>query len=179
MINPQDKARLEQLFRAQYATLVGVSARITKDQALSEDIVQNVFLKFYEKNGLVNAENPVAYLRRSVVTRTINAIRDRKRVDHPGDIALASAIEQTEEEITPDLDDVKRKLHLAIDALPERARLILVLNRFEGMSYKEIAAELDISPKTVENQLSRALKLIRMSLPKLLTVFFTLSNIDF
>lgn len=178
MINPTDKARLEQLFREQYATLVGVSARISKDQALSEDIVQNVFLKFYEQNGLVRAENPEAYLRKAVVTRTLNALRDRKRMGHPGDEAIASAIEQSVQEDLSDLAEAKTKLHLAIDALPERARLILVLNRFEGMSYKEIATELDISPKTVENQLSRALKLLRISLPKLLTVLFALSQLD-
>lgn len=167
MPTPRDGAAFEKLFRAHYAELVGVSARVTNDRALSEDVVQGVYLRFYERGGLERADNPRAYLRRAVVTRTLNAIRDRKRVTHPGGEALSSAVEQPEEEAEPDISgDVKERLHAAIARLPERARLCLVLYRFEGLSYAEIANGLSISPKTVENQLSRALKLLRGYLPR-------------
>ena len=165
-----DRAALEALFREHYGALVAASARITKDRALSEDVVQNVFLRFVERDGLARAQEPAAYLRRAVVTRTLNALRDRKRLTHPGDDALASAIEHSGPDEPTDLADVKRRLHRAIGQLPERARVILVLHRFEGLSYREIAAELDIAPKTVENQLARALKLLRAALPKLLSL---------
>jgi RNA polymerase sigma-70 factor (ECF subfamily) len=172
---PQDA--FEKLFKEQYARLVNASFRLCGDQSLAEDVVQNVFLKFYEQNGLQKAEKPGAYLRRAVVTRTINAIRDRKRIAHPGDEALTSAVEQFPAESNPDLADVKMRLHSAIAQLPERARVILLLHRFEGLSYKEIANELDIAPKTVENQLARALKLLRTYLPKTLGILLAINSL--
>ena len=171
---PRDSAAFEALFRAHYAELVRASQRVSGDRAVSEDVVQGVFMRFYERGGLERADNPRAYLRRAVVTRTLNALRDRKRLTHPGDDALTSAIEHTEPESPDDFSDLKERLHAAIARLPDRARVILILYRFEGLSYNEIAEELSISPKTVENQLSRALKLLRNYLPKaasLLAVF--------
>lgn len=176
MSQPRDSAAFEALFRAHYAELVRASIRVSGDRAVSEDVVQGVFMRFYERGGLERAENPRAYLRRAVVTRTLNALRDRKRLTHPGDDALSSAVEHVEPEPADDLGDLKERLHAAIARLPERARIILVLYRFEGLSYSEIANELSISPKTVENQLSRALKLLRSYLPRVAGLFVVFSH---
>ncbi len=156
---------LENLFRSEYAVLVGASRRLCGDRAEAEDIVQNVFLQLHRKGGLEAIDHPPAYLRRAVVTRTLNAIRDRKRVDLPGDEALWSAAEQTVEREPTHLADLSEKLHRAIALLPDRARLILQLSKFEGLSHKQIAESLEISPKTVENQLARSLMLLRKYLP--------------
>ena len=159
-------ADFERLFREQFAPLVAVSARLCGDRGVAEDVVQNVFLKFYESEGLRRVDHPGAYLRRAVVTRTINAIRDRKRLDLPGEETVWSAAEQADRGESSNLADLKDRLHAAVAKLPDRARLILKLSRFEGYSHKEIAAQLDISPRTVENQLARSLKLLRRYLPK-------------
>ena len=63
-------------------------------------------------------------------------------------------------------EELKAVLHKAIDDLPERCRIVFTLSRFEEYSYQEIATELEISPKTVENQISKALKLLRIALEK-------------
>ncbi len=165
----------EDVFRKEYKSLVAAAFRICKDVALAEDVVQNVFLKFYESEGLKKTDSPAAYLRRAVVTRTLNALRDRKRLQYVGDEALTSAVEHLPTDEAPDIADIKKKLHKAIEQLPDRARVILVLHRFEGLSYKEIAHELDIAPKTVENQLARALKLLRSYLPKALGILLSLN----
>ena len=165
----------EDVFRKEYKGLVGAALRICRDLSLAEDVVQNVFLKFYESEGLKRTESPAAYLRRAVVTRTLNALRDRKRLQFVGDEALTSAVEHLPSDQAPDIADIKAKLHKAIEQLPDRARVILVLHRFEGLSYKEIANELDIAPKTVENQLARALKLLRTYLPKALGLILSLN----
>jgi len=167
MPTPNQNSSLERLFREHYAELVRASERISRDRGLAEDVVQNVFVRFFDRGGLERVENPGAYLRRTVVTRTLNAIRDRRRQQHPGEDALTSAIEQSAAVPDDNLEDLKERLRLAIDELPERARTILTLYRFEGYSYKEIANELEIAPKTVENQLARALKLLRAKLPTL------------
>ena len=118
-------------------------------------------MRFYEQNRIENVDQPGAYLRRAVVTRTINAIRDRRKLDLPGEDAIWSAAEQPAPADSDDLSDLNERLAHAIDRLPERAQLILRLSRFEGQSHKEIAAQLEIAPKTVENQLARALLLLR------------------
>ena len=161
---PDDE--FERLFRDQFPALVAASYRLCGDRGVAEDVVQNVFLKFYESGGLARVGHPPAYLRRAVVTRTINAIRDRKRLDLPGEEALWSAAEQAAAPGPTHLADLNDRLHRAISQLPDRARLILRLSRLEGYSHKEIAGQLDISPKTVENQLARALKLLRRYLPQ-------------
>ncbi len=155
----------ESLFRSEYAGLVAASKRLCGTRAEAEDIVQNVFVRLHEQGRLPGLDNPPAYLRRAVVTRTLNAIRDRRRVDLPGDEALWSAAEQFAEPEAPHLSDLKENLERAIAMLPERARLILQLSKFEGLSHKEIAESMGIAPKTVENQLARSLKLLRKYLP--------------
>jgi len=175
MSTQSQHSTFEEVFRKEYKTLVGAALRICKDMPIAEDVVQNVFLKFYESGGLKRTENPAAYLRRAVVTRTLNALRDRKRLQFVGDEALSSAIEHLPSVETTDIAIMKAKLHQAIKQLPDRARVILVLHRFEGLSYKEIAQELDIAPKTVENQLSRALKLLRTYMPKALGILLSLN----
>lgn len=159
-------AAFENLFREQFAGLVTASVRLCGDRALAEDVVQGVFVRFYESESITRVDHPAAYLRRAVVSRTINAIRDRKRLDFPGEEAVWSAAEQAAPPQPTHLADLSDRLHRAIAQLPERARLILRLSRFEGYSHKEIAGQLGISPRTVENQLARALKLLRRYLPK-------------
>lgn len=165
----------EEVFRKEYKSLVAAALRICQDMPLAEDVVQNVFLKFYESEGLKTTKTPGAYLRRAVVTRTLNALRDRKRLQFVGEEALTSAVEHLPSDESPDIVAMKAKLHEAIGQLPDRARVILVLHRFEGLSYKEIANELDIAPKTVENQLARALKLLRKFLPKALGILLSIN----
>ena len=169
----------EDVFRKEYKSLVAAALRICQDHALAEDVVQNVFLKFYETDGLKRTDSPAAYLRRAVVTRTLNALRDRKRLQYVGEEALTSAVEHLPKDEVTDIATMKAKLHKAIAQLPDRARVILVLHRFEGLSYKEIAHELDIAPKTVENQLARGLKLLRTYLPKALGILLSLNLHDF
>jgi len=58
-------------------------------------------------------------------------------------------------------EELQKKLNEAIETLPERCRIVFCMSRFEQLSYKEIAAKLDISVKTVENQISKALKTLK------------------
>ena len=68
-------------------------------------------------------------------------------------------------------DDLQVEIDQAIDSLPEKCRLVFVLSRFEDMTYQEIADQLGISIKTVENQISKALKSLRSALSPYLSVF--------
>jgi RNA polymerase sigma-70 factor (ECF subfamily) len=102
------------------------------------------------------------------ISRTLNHIRNTRK--HTWEEIDSSADQDTaftaqEADIVSKLEeaDLKKRLDLAIDALPEKCRLVFLLSRMEEMSYGEIARELDISVKTVENQIGKALKLLRQA----------------
>ena len=98
-------------------------------------------------------------------------IRDRKKFsseevpERAGEWDVSTQLEAME---------LEEKIRAAIDTLPERCREIFELNRFEGLKYSEIATQLDISVKTVENQMTKALKLLREQLGKYLSILLWL-----
>ena len=152
------------IFDRYYNHLVGTAINILKDQNKSEDIVQDVFAKIWENNSLIDPGNNIGgYLKRSVINRCLNFIRDNKRIVTP---------ELPYDEPSRDHDavdklqgqDLSEIIQLALGKLPERCRLIFTLKRFDGMSLNEIAEQLDISPKTVENQMTKALKHLKKAL---------------
>ena len=109
-----------------------------------------------------------AYLRRMAISRTLNHIRNtRKHSWEEIDVATDqdSAFTTREADIISRMEeaDLKKRLDSAIESLPEKCRLVFLLSRNEEMSYGEIAKELNISVKTVENQIGKALKLLRQA----------------
>lgn len=157
---------LDSLFRAHYGFLCQVVFRMINDRNLAEDLVQEVFYELWRKREKVRIQQSIrAYLKRSAVNRTLNFIRDRKLVVDdesaiPRELASpeAGAIQQLQAE------ELQEQIHAAIDALPERCRIVFSLSRFEQMSNQQIADELDISVKTVENQMTKALRFLREKL---------------
>lgn len=102
-----------------------------------------------------------AYLKRAAVNRTLNFIRDNK-ITFEGEEELPILKGKiTGASAKMEADELQEMINRAIDGLPERCRMIFLLSRFEDMSYNEIAQKLDISVKTVENQISKALKILR------------------
>ena len=156
---------IDWLFRTHYSYLCKVVYKIIPDTNLVEDLVQEVFYEVWKKQGQININTSVkAYLRRAAVNRSLNYIRDQKiKFEQDEKVPL---LESREASITQKIEaeDLKALIDESIDALPERCRVVFVLSRFEEMSYKEIAEELGISIKTVENQISKALKFLRKAL---------------
>jgi RNA polymerase sigma-70 factor (ECF subfamily) len=99
------------------------------------------------------------------ISRTLNFIRDNRRFQHSDeDEGLSVSFGDTNPLDQLIQAELSEAITGAIDLLPERCRLVFALSRYEGMSYKEIAAALQISTKTVENQISKALQLLRIAL---------------
>lgn len=157
----EDRA-IEHLFRQHYAYLCKAAYKILPDANLVEDMVQEVFMELWRKRNQVNIKTSIkAYLRRAAVNKTLNYIRDQKIIleDNEKLPTLKSKTPSINQKI--EAAELQVLIDKAIDGLPEKCRLIFVLSRFEDMSYKEIAQQLDISVKTVENQISKALKHLR------------------
>lgn len=156
---------IELIFRRYYRYCCQAVYKIIPDSNLVEDLTQDVFFELWRKrDGLRINTSLQAYLRRAVINKTLNHIRDQKmkfdEEDRMGDIPSPAAGAGRQMEAT----ELEAIIEHAIDLLPERRRIIFVLSRFEEMSYQEIADELGISLKTVENQVSKALKYLREAL---------------
>ena len=122
--------------------------------------MHQVFINLWEKRATLDLSTSLkSYLFTSVHNRSLNVIRDRKKFssaevpDVAGEWDVSAQIESME---------LEAKIREAIDFLPEKCREVFELNRFEGLKYSEIAARLGISVKTVENQMSKALKKVNM-----------------
>ena len=153
---------LDGLFRKYYVELCRVSVRIVTSESTAEDIVQEVFLSMWQKRKTLPVmDSVIAYLRRSVRNRSLNYLRDQKRIPS-GDGEMPVMSSSADVASAPlELEELQQKVKKAIDSLPERCRLVYVLSRFEDLSHKEIGEKMNISPKTVENQMSRAYKFLR------------------
>lgn len=149
---------------------------LTKDVHISKDIVQEVFINLWEKRDHVNQDlNFDNY----IFTITYNSIRKyyrKKTIETKAfDYFLKNSPEVIEDE---DKDIIFKELieiaHKAIDNLPPQRKKVYTMSKQEGMKIKEIAAKLNISPRTAENHLAKALKFLKEELSdiSLLTLLF-------
>ncbi|MCG8576939.1 MAG: RNA polymerase sigma-70 factor [Flavobacteriales bacterium] len=152
------------LFERLYSPLCNYAFTIVKDHAEAEDIVQTIFVDFWNKPNKDDIEAKLDnYLIRAVKFKCIDLQRKVavKRKYEAEAIHTAVLVEEDKEEENPNLKDI---LHLAIAQLPEKTREVFVMSKLDGLSYKEIAEHMGISPKTVENQMGRAFKHLREKL---------------
>lgn len=161
---------LKAFYDAHYRPAVRQAFRIVNDLAEAEDIAQECIVRLWDKRGEIGTDRPLApYFHRMVRNRSIDMLRRRIPRDDGADIG--------DLEFTPadgmEFAEISRAVDALIDGLPEKCRRVFVLSRFEAMSYKEISSQLDISVKTVENQISKALKVLREGLgDPIFSIFF-------
>ncbi|MGY3054221.1 RNA polymerase sigma-70 factor (family 1) [Pedobacter sp. UYEF25] len=153
--------------------------KFLKERAPSEEIVQEVFIKFWlNADKLDTAGNLWLYL--FVITKrlSLNALRQISKSHHLTEKLIHTVVEMnnnTEENVL--LHDLERCADQVIATLPRQQKLAYTLSRKEGLSHKEIAAQLHISPYTVNNHIGEALKTIKAQLKYagLIVLFLVLS----
>jgi len=171
-----DEAMLEQLFREHFSDLSLYALRYVEDADTAREIVQNVFIALWDKRHTVDTSRPLKpFLFTSVRNRCLNHLRDSRY--HEELDGIAEAAEEIPAEEPP--ATLQARLYEAISELPPRSREVFEMNRFEGLTYREIAEELKISQKTVETLMSRTLKSLRERLKDLLMWIPWLSLIFF
>ncbi len=156
-----DEKAFRAVYDAHYKLLLGVGMNLNKDIDIAKEIVQEVFYQFWKnRESLKEGISIRNYLKRAVINRSINQIKYSARF--VGDERLNHHESTTDSPHTRlESNELKKVLDAAVDRLPEKARVIFLLKRHEGLSLKEIGEQLGISPKTVENQITRALKLLK------------------
>ncbi len=161
-----NKRRFETEFRKLYLPLGMYALRYVGDTDSAEDTVQNAFLKAWQAigNGSDIADFK-AFMYRCVRNECISFLRRQERF---------VGIEEVPEVEDTDIDTSERDARIwrAIDELPDRCRDVFLLSKRDGLSNEEIAAELDISVKTVKNQMTKAFSRLRTALSPAHKPFF-------
>jgi RNA polymerase sigma-70 factor (ECF subfamily) len=173
-----DEAAFEKVFKTHFDSLYNYAYTILKNESSAEEVVQQVFFKIWEKRESLPDETMLkAYLYRAVHNESLNAIK-RQKVRTGYGMYAVSSIEVTTDNAAGKVNmrELQQELQKAMNELPEQCRTIFQMSRFEEMKYKEIADELNISPKTVENQMGKALRILREKLahflPLIVYLFF-------
>ncbi|MEL6591066.1 MAG: RNA polymerase sigma-70 factor [Bacteroidota bacterium] len=161
-IGQGDRGALEELFRQYYTPLVRFAYSKVQDSELAEDIVQEVFVKLWNiRNNLQINTSLKSYLYTATKNLSLNEIAKVKRHAELNEVYV-----QKQEQAAEPMPEEERilwdeRIRDAIAKLPPRCQEVFRLSRFEGMTYQEIADHLQISPKTVENQMGKGLSLLR------------------
>jgi RNA polymerase sigma-70 factor (ECF subfamily) len=176
------KLQFEKLFREHFTALCYFARKYLGDLDSSKEIVHSVFIKIWENRSAFDWEKPAkSYLFTSVYNRSMNFIRDNKRFipDEPAGIR-EELTDTTAFSDTLEVAELESRIQTALQRLPEKCREVFELNRFEGKKYSEIASHLNISVKTVEAQMSKALKILKEELKDYLYIFilFLLKNME-
>ena len=175
--NPEET--ISQLFREHYAYLHRAVYRVIPDNKISEDLVQDVFYELWRKREHIQINISIkAYLRRAVVNKALNYIRDQKIKPEGDEKLIYMENKQMNPQQKVELSELEQRIHQAIARLPERCKQVFVLSRFEEMTYQEIADQLGVSIKTVEHQISKALKLLRQVIDKSATNYLILGLLE-
>jgi RNA polymerase sigma-70 factor (family 1) len=160
-----DELAYKTIFNENYHVLVAFSNKYLKDIDIAKDIVQNVFIKFYEKRYTIEITSSLkSYLFKMVYNDCLNYIKhisitSNHYTEYSKELGTSTdfmdLVEETENEY---------RIFKAIEKLPPGCKQVLLRSRIDGKKNKEIADELNISIRTVETQISKALKLLKTGL---------------
>jgi len=157
------KSAFDDLFRKYYKNLTYFAIKIVKNRDIAEEVVQDLLVNFWEKRQqLVPNVSLKAYLFRSVFNNCVHYNKNEKRYEKT-DVSLANDLSTDFDNIL-EQSELETKIYQLIEQLPTECKKIFKLSRFEEQKNKEIADQLNISIKTVETQMSRALKFLRLNL---------------
>ncbi len=167
------------LFKKYYKYLVVTAYQYVKDDHQAKDMVQEIFCDVWQRRKDVVIENPKAYLRRAIVNKCLASIRKNSKISYEEEMVTLdhSSKNLVDEEVG--FNEANQLIKKIVEGLPNRCQEIFKLSRFEQLSHKEIAERLNISVKTIENQMTKALKILRKELKEhgllgLVALFFIL-----
>ncbi len=159
---------IDLIFQHYYRPLCLYATHYLHDIDEAEDVVQDCFVKLISRS--IMPENIKAFLYTSVRNACIDRLRRQSPIDteiSPSDLSGTISDDQAQESSFREAE-----LWTAIELLPERCREIFLMSKRDGMTYREIAEELNLSEKTVEHQISKALKTLRGKKDDFLADFF-------
>lgn len=158
-----DKEAFRFFFDKYYSGLCNLVNIYLHDPVMSEEIVQGIYIYFWEKKEDITIDSSVkAYLYKASKNKSINHLRnERVKLNIHEKLAKVAETHYEMPYCVMDADQLNETIAKSIDSLPERCREIYILGKERDLTYKEISDKLGISVKTVENQMGTALKKLR------------------
>jgi RNA polymerase sigma-70 factor (family 1) len=170
-----DKASFTVIFSKYYKDLVVFSYSFTRNQSASEEIIQEVFLKLWEnRHSQVIEKSIKSYLLKSVQNRSLDWLRHQKvKTIHAASILDHPVLYENDTENYILYSELQDKLFQTLGRIPEECARPFMMNRFEALSYTEIAEKLGVSVRTVEVRISKALAYLKEGLKDFLLLLAT------
>jgi RNA polymerase sigma-70 factor (ECF subfamily) len=175
------KSDFSRVYSIYFPKLVRFAREFVLSTEDAENIIQDIFIYLWEHQEILGSlSNLNAFLFVLVKNRCIDFIRQKKLVERKREefemvmdkeLQLKMYALQQFDENALSADDIEVILNNAINSLPEKCREVFILSRMEGLKYREIAERLNISTKTVENQIITALRKLRVELKDYLPLF--------
>ena len=183
-LRANDKSVLQGLFERHYREVCRTILRFVSDTAQAEDLAQEVFIRLWQKRHDLEVTTSFgAYLHRMAINQALSFLRKQKRregkAQESAEQPLPSAYDSRDGEEILIQQELREQVSAAINQLPPRCRAIFQLSRFEQLSYREISEKLDISVKTVEHQMGKALRILRNTLQQHLSQWWWLGGAAF
>ncbi|MEL4309039.1 RNA polymerase sigma factor [Joostella sp. CR20] len=174
-LQKQDENALKKLYDQYWKKMYVYALKVLNDQQLCEDIIQEIFISLWEKAASVKINNIESYLFKALKYKIVNALRDQKYVyineEHLNLIPSENNVKNILE-----YKDLESQLNETINDLPEKCRNVFYLSRMENYSNVEIAKELNISIRTVETHISKALKHLRLHVSYIWIFLFLINS---
>ena len=171
-LSPHGTGNFEELFKTHFNALNAYAYTILKDTHQAEEIVQQVFCRIWEKREDLSIHTSLkAYLYRSVYHDSLNYLKHKKVMAQYASYAVRQGERNAETSSGKVLaTELGTRIRDAMNELPEQCRTIFQMSRFEHMKYQEIADAMGLSVKTIENQIGKALRILRGKLADYLTL---------
>ncbi len=158
-----DQSAMKTIFQTYFSHIYHTTYRFVKNRQVGEDLAQEVFMKLWRKRAQIEIRQTIkGYLTTMAYHEAMGYLRKQKPIINVQELGSERVGEDGWEMVKG--RELKKKIELVIEQLPPRCRGIFILSRFEGKTYREIAEIMDISTKTVENQMSKALQVLREAL---------------
>ena len=170
-----DDQQFELLFKQHFKALTIFAQQFVSDLDTAQDICQKVFITLWEKRKQIDLTQSVkSYLYTSVRNRCLNYLRDHQKFRSKVLDLDCAHFDLTESQRFENTDELKHKIEQALEALPDKCRKVFEMSRLQQMKYREIAEELQISQKTVEAHMRKALQTLRVHLKDYLAAILAL-----
>lgn len=161
-----DKGAFAELYRRYWASLYQSAFHLLLDKDSCEDIVQDLFIWLWERRDRLEINTVKTYLHAAVKYKVANYFRDGKTKKPVPDEWFEEQIRHSYEDSYLEVKELQAIIDAFTKQLPDKCRKVFVLSRGQHLSNKQIAQKLSISEKTVENQITTALKKLRISLSR-------------
>ncbi len=166
VIEQDDYVAFQVLFKRMFSPLCQFCIKFVKSREVAEEVVSDVFYSIWKNRNRLMVSSPKAYLYTSVRNKGLDHLRKIKKMVHCDlDSATHLIADSADGQEMLVLSELASVLDKSIAKLPKQCRRIYEMSRDEGLKYREIASILQVSVKTVETQMGRALKHLRGSLP--------------